>query len=170
MDYPRDKRRNAEVIFPPNALKAKVGSGGIDEKLIIKAQKVIEDSKVDFMPIGQRYLVSLEEGARTTRDNRGRIDDEGLIATMLYPAMQLKANGGMFGYPLITSVAARLIRFLEQIRETNEDVLVVVKAFTDALHAILHMGESNKKVIQHGDDLYVALDDACQRYFEKYGH
>jgi hypothetical protein len=168
IDYPREPRRKAEFIFPPNTLKAKVGSGGIDERLIEKAQKMIEESKVDFIPIGHRYLISLQEGVRTTQAKRGMVDDESLIATMLYPAMQLKANGGMFGYPLVTSVAARLIRFLEHIREPNDDAIEVVTGFTDALQAILLMGESNKKVVQHGDDLYLALDEACSRYFEKH--
>ncbi|MBU6235461.1 MAG: hypothetical protein KGQ41_06415 [Alphaproteobacteria bacterium] len=170
MEYPRAPRRRAEVLFPPNTLKAKVGSGGIDERLIEKAQRIIEETKVDFLPIGKRYLASLEEGVVTTRTSRGQIDSENLIATMLYPAMQLKANGGMFGYPLITSVAARLIRFLEQVHDANEDVLEVVNAFVESLKAILLMGENNRKVIQHGDDLYLALDEACERYFEKHGY
>lgn len=170
VNYPREPRRKAEIIFPPNTLKAKVGSGGIDSSLIEKAQRIIEDTQVDFIPIGRRYLTSLEEGVRTTRNSRGQVDDEGLIATMLYPAMQLKANGGMFGYPLVTSVAARLIRFLEQVRDPNDDVLVVVNGFIESINAILVMGENNRKVMQHGDDLYLALDDACERYFEKHGY
>lgn len=170
IDYPREPRRRAEILYPPNTLKAKVGHGGIDEKLILKAQKIIEETKVDFLPIGQRYLSSLQEGIRTTRTNRGKMDEEGLIATMLYPAMQLKANGGMFGYPLVTAVAARLIRFLEHIHDCNEDALEVVSAYTDALSAILLMGEGNKQVVDHASDLHSALDEACVRYFEKHGH
>lgn len=170
IDYPHDRRRRAEILFPPNTLKAKVGSGGIDEKLIIKAQKIIEETKVDFLPTGQRYLKSLEEGVSTTKANRGRMDDEGLIATMLYPAMQLKANGGMFGYPLVTAVAARLIRFLEQIHEANDDALEVIHAYIETLKAILLMGEGNRQVVEHVTDIHVALDEACARYFEKHGH
>ncbi len=170
IDYPREPRRRAEILFPPNTLKAKVGSGGIDEKLILKAQKVIEETKIDFLPIGQRYLAALQEGMRTTQSSRGRVDDESLIATMLYPAMQLKANGGMFGYPLVTAVAARLIRFLEQIHDTNDDALGVVSGFVDTLTAILLMGEGNRKILDHTSDLHAALDDACTRYFEKHAH
>ncbi|NBX66931.1 MAG: hypothetical protein EBQ96_08050 [Proteobacteria bacterium] len=170
IDYPRDRKRRAEILFPPNALKAKVGSGGIDEKLIVKAQKIIEETKVDFLPIGQRYLKSLEEGLSTTKANRGRMDEEALIATMLYPAMQLKANGGMFGYPLVTAVAARLIRFLEHINDTNDDALEVINAYVETLSAILLMGEGNRNVVDHVADIHVALDEACTRYFEKHGN
>ena len=169
IDYPSEPRRRAEFIFPANTLKAKAGSGGLDETLIDKAQKLIDTSRVDFMPIGQRYLSSLQEGIKTARGGRGQIDDEALIATMLYPAMQLKANGGMFRFPLITSMAARLVRFLEQLRLPDDDALEIVSAFADSLNAILMMGEKAQEISQHGGDLYQALDDACARYFVKYG-
>lgn len=168
--YPNEPRRRAEFIFPPNTLKAKVGSGGLDERIILKAQRVIDESGVDFLPIGKRYLASLQEGMRTAASSRGKVDDEALIATMIYPAMQLKANGGMFGYPDVTAVAARLIRFLEYLREPNTDAIDLVKVFTDSLQAILIMGDKGRSISSHSDDLNMALDDACKRYFEKYGY
>ena len=170
IQYPNDSRRKAEVLFPPNTLKAKAGSGGLDASVIEKAQKIIDESGIDFIPTGQRYMASLQEGMKTVKAKRGVVDDESLIATMLYPSMQLKANGGMFGYPLITSVAARLIRFLEQIREPDDDALEIVTGFCNTINAIMLMGERDRKVASRGDDLYVALDEACQRYFEKHGY
>lgn len=170
INYPSEPRRRAEFIFPPNSLKAKVGAGGLDETVIMKAQKVIDESTIDFVPIGQRYLTSLQEGIRTSETRRGQLETETLIATMLYPAMQLKANGGMFGYPLVTSVAARLIRFLEYLKDMNDDAIDIIKGFFDSLQAILLMGENAKQVSEHGDELYIALDEACARYFEKHGY
>lgn len=160
--------RRAEFITPPNTLKLKAGSGGLDEKIIEKAQKLIDDSNVDFLPIGQRYLTSLQEGLRLTESKRGTIEDETLIATMLYPAMQLKANGGMFKYPMVTSVATKLILFLEHIREPDVDALDIINGFSNSLQAIMLLGESAPEISEHGEDLTLALDEACERYFEKY--
>lgn len=164
----REPLRKAEFITPPNTLKMKAGSGGLDEKIIEKAQKMIDQSGVDFIPLGQRYLVALNEGIRLTETRRTELDNEALIATMLYPAMQLKANGGMFRYPLITSVAARLIRFLERISEPNDDAMDIINGFATSLQAIMLMGEKNADVVDHGNELYAALDEACDRFFERY--
>lgn len=165
---PREPHRKAEFIVPPNTLKMKAGSGGLDEKIIEKAQKMIDNSGVDFIPIGQRYLVALNEGIRLTESRRRELDDEALIATMLYPAMQLKANGGMFKYPLVTTVAARLIRFLENIKEPNDDAMDIINGFATSLQAIMLMGEKHSEVAEHGNELTAALDEACDRYFERY--
>jgi len=167
-DNSRERLRKAEFITPPNTLKLKAGSGGLDEKIIEKAQKMIEQSGIDFVPIGQRYLVSLTEGIRLTETRRGEVEDETLIATMLYPAMQLKANGGMFKYPLVTLVSAKLIRFLEHIKEPNDDAMDIINGFATSLQAIMLMGEKSAEVSDHGHELTQALDEACERYFERY--
>lgn len=168
-DHRREPMRRAEFITPPNTLKLKAGSGGLDQKIIEKAQKMIDESGIDFVPIGQRYLVALTEGIRLTETRRREVEDETLIATMLYPAMQLKANGGMFKYPLITLVAAKLIRFLEHIKEPNDDAMDIINGFATSLQAIMLMGEKSTEVNEHGEELTQALDEACERYFERYG-
>ncbi|HEY8963058.1 MAG TPA: hypothetical protein VIN59_01210 [Alphaproteobacteria bacterium] len=160
--------RRAEFITPANTLKAKLGSGGLDENVLEQAQKLVDDAGIDFLPTGQRYLVSLQEAIRLASVQSGNIDDEALIATMIYPAMQLKGNGGMFGYPLVTLVAGKLVQFLEMIRTPDEDALDIVGGFAAAIQAIMLLGEKAAEVAEHGEDLSDALDDACRRYFEKY--
>jgi len=160
--------RRAEFIMPGNILKTKLGSGGLDEAILEQAQKLIDESGIDFLPAAQRFLVALQEGIRLSAAHDGRFDDEALIATMLYPAMQLKGNGGMFGYPMITAVGTRLVKFLETIRTPDDDALDIVGGFATALQAIMLLGEKAAEIEEHGQDLTEALDDACARYFEKY--
>jgi hypothetical protein len=168
MSKERAKHRQAEFITPPNQLKLKVGSGGLDERIIEMAQNLIDKTDFDFLPTGQRYLTALQEGIRLTGTKRGEIDGEALISTMIHPAMQLKANGAMFGYPLITVVSARLILFLEQIAAPNSEALDVVNGFANALQAIMLMGERGKDMGNRGTQLTEALDEAVRRYFERY--
>jgi hypothetical protein len=170
MDYPQDPRRRAEFIFPTATLKNKVGSGGLDDSIIQKAQRVIEETTDDFVPMGQRYLNALQEGINMTIKERGKLDDEFLLSSILYPAMQLKANGAMFGFPLVTSISARLIRFLEQLKGPDAHALQVVTGFVQSLQAVLLMGEKDKHISAHADEIYEALDQACLRYFEKHGY
>lgn len=166
--YKQPRRRKAEFITPPNMLKEKVGDGGLSDEILIKAQDLLENNAVDFRPLGDMYLESLHNGVTYARRATKNGDDhEALIATMLYPAMQLKANGGMFHYPLITRVADKLIQFLEVIEHPDAEVLEIVEAFHTSIRAILH-GQVKGEAGRYGDELEKALMDACFRYFEKF--
>ncbi len=165
--YNQAPRRKAEFIRPPNTLKTKVGSGGLSAHILDKAQALLENNAVDFPPLAELYLNSLIRGIESVRSVVLVDDPEPLIAKMLYPAAQLKANGGMFHYQLVTKTADKLIQFLEVIENPDEDALDIVLAFHSTIHAIVMgriMGDGGK----HGQDLLDALNEACMRYFEKH--
>lgn len=166
--FNRTPRRKAEFIKLPNLLRAKVGTGGLSEAVLDKAQALLENNTVDFRPLGEMYLDSLARGVYRARDaDAARSDAEELIAGMLYPAMQLKANGGMFHYPLVTAVADRLIQYLEVIEKADADALEIVLAFHTSIRAIL-MGKITGDGGRYGSELIDVLSDACMRYFDKH--
>lgn len=158
--------RQAEFIEPETTLKEKVGSGGLSSEIISKAQAVIEENTVDFLPIGQKHLTSLHEGIHLAQTQREHVDNESLISTMLYPTMQLKANGGMFHYPLVSIISGRFIQFLEVIKTLDDDALEIIDAFYTALRALV-VGQVKGDGGKSGADLYEALNDACYRYFSR---
>lgn len=164
--FRQQPRRKAEFIRPPNTLKAKVGSGGISEDILVKAQALLESNTVDFLPLGEMYLASLQRGAEAAQRARLGDDNEAVLAHIIYPAMQLKANGGMFHYPLITRVADKLIQFLEVIEWPDSEVIEIVMAFHTTMRAII-LGKVTGDGGHHGNELVEALNDACIRYFEK---
>lgn len=164
------REQTPEFYTPRNVLKAKLGDGGLNSRVIELAQRMIDQAGVDFLPLGQRFLVGLQEGVRVAATQRGQVEDEVLINTMLYPAVQLKANGGMFGYPLVTAVAGRLVRFLEYVTDVNDDMLEVVGGFITAIQALMLLsGQKRREAEPEGIELYKALDEACARYFARYG-
>ncbi|MCM2344448.1 MAG: hypothetical protein NDJ24_07805, partial [Alphaproteobacteria bacterium] len=130
-------RRRAEIIKPPNTLKAKVGSGGISEAILNKAQALLENNIVDFQPLAEMYLQNLMRAIEAAQVNSEKLDTETLITSMIYPAIQLKANGGMFHYPLVTIMADRLIQYLEVIVEADIDALEIVLAFHTTIRAVV---------------------------------
>src|SRR6185436_4324826 len=93
-------RRKAEFIKPLNILKSKVGYGGLGDDILSKAQVLLENNTVDFQPLAEMYLANMMRGIEHAKNPPKETDGEALIAGMLYPAMQLKANGGMFRYHL----------------------------------------------------------------------
>lgn len=157
--------REAEFIKADRSLKRKVGSGGLSASILDKAQAVIEESRVDFVPMAQKYLISLKEGIRTAEELEYHVDPEPLITSMLNPAMQLKANGGMFHYHLVSKIAARLIHFLEVIEDIDADSLEVINGYYTALKALI-IGQVRGEGGKSGEELYNALNEACYRYFE----
>jgi len=170
-DYPkhynRQVKRKAEFIKPPNTLKAKVGSGGISDEILNKAQALLENNAVDFQPLAEMYLNALLDGIKYAQEAPVEEDREKIIVSMLYPAMQLKANGGMFHYPLITQIGDRLIQFLEVIDEPDIEAIEIVLAFHATMRAIV-MSRIAGDGGEHGEELYRALEDACMRYFERF--
>lgn len=165
--YNQEPKRRAEFIKPPNTLKAKVGDGGLGENILNKAEALLQNNSVDFLPLAEIYLDSLMKGIDHAKEAFTEEDHELLISHMLYPAMQLKANGGMFHYPLITDIGDKLIQFLEVIDEPDIEAIEIVLAFHTTMRAVV------KARIQgsggpEGKELNKALIEACERYFEKH--
>ncbi len=164
--YNQRRRRKAEFIRPPNTLKAKVGSGGVSETILAKAQAVLENNTVDFRPLAEMYLENLLKGVDKARTLTQKDDRENVISHILYPAMQLKANGGMFHYNLVTKIADKLVQFLEVIEELDLAAIEIILAYHATLRAII-LGGIKGDGGTHGQELLEALDDACTRYFDK---
>lgn len=165
--YNQPQKRKAEFIKLPNMLKAKVGTGGLGDDILDKAQALLENNTTDFLPLAEMYLNSLMKGIEMAKSPDPSQDNEYVIATMLYPAMQLKANGGMFKYPLVTQISDRLIQFLEVIDEPDIEAVEIVLAFHTTIRAVV-LGRITGEGGQHGKELLKALTGACTRYFEKY--
>lgn len=165
--YNQPMRRKAEFINPPNIMKAKVGAGGISEDILEKAQQLLENNTVDFLPLGEMYLTNLMKGIEHAKNAHPDDDVEHIISLMLYPSMQLKANGGMFHYQLVSSIADKLIQFLEVIHHADIENIEIVMAFHTTIRAVILgriMGDGGR----HGTELLNALNHACLRYFEKH--
>lgn len=165
--FNQERRRKAEFIRPPNTLKAKVGSGGLNEEIIDKAQHLLEDNTADFQPLADLYLAALTRGLEQARRGEDISDRETIISGMLYPAMQLKANGGMFKYPLVTHMADKMVQFLEVLAVPDADALEIVLAFHTAIRAVV-MGRVAGDGGARGKELTGALDEACHRYFDRH--
>src|ERR1017187_2392360 len=133
------KRSLSKVDFikPLNTLKTKVGYGGLNDNILNEAQMLIECRSVDFPPQAETYLAELLRAIECGKHPTPGMDRKMLVAGMLDPAMHLKANGGMFSYPLLTRIGARLIEFLEAISELNRDTIEVVLAFHAVMQTVL---------------------------------
>lgn len=155
--------KKARFIKPPNKLKAKVGHGGLDPKVLEKAQEFINNNKVDFIPIANDFLKRMEESGKSLQETNDNKSMEALVESI----MQLKASGGMFKYQLVSEIADSCLHFIENIEEFNDDARAVIKAHENTIKIILKnklTGDGGKE----GYALVKELNKASERYFSKH--
>jgi hypothetical protein len=162
----REKKKKVKFIKPPNTLKLKVGSGGIPQERIQDAQLAMEMFETDFSPIAHELIRKFSAGMRGVEKAvaaKVEFDRDSIV----YPVMQLKANGGMFKYTLMSDVADICLQFMEAVNDYNGDTLEVIRAHENSLRSII--GNDLKGNGGHeGYKLVQELHQACQRYFKKY--
>ncbi|MBX2834492.1 MAG: hypothetical protein KTR28_05935 [Micavibrio sp.] len=164
--FNQKRRRKAEFIRPPNHLKEKVGSGGLSDDILDKAQRLLEENTQDFEPLAVMYLDTLLQGIDRAKGFVPSEDVEYILSFLIYPTMQLKANGGMFHYQLITKIADRLIQFLEVIEEPDIGAIEIILAFHTTMRAVIQ-GKIKGEGGEHGQEVLNALESACSRYFRR---
>lgn len=155
--------RKPKFITPPNKLKAKVGGGGIAPERLAQAQSFIQNNTVDFIPHAKSFLAIVTEFAKEAKKSRNNFDQNKLAQ----PIMQLKANGGMFKYQLISHVADICLNFVETIDEMNDDAYDIIQAHVNTISIIINnqmTGNGGKE----GLALTRELEKACKRYLNKH--
>lgn len=160
-----EQSKKARFIKPPNILKQKVGSGGIDESLLEQAQSIIDTVELDFVPYAEEFLRQLSAAVKKARTSDDSFQDK--KESIVGPIMQLKANGGMFRYQLVSDVADIALQFVESVDDINNDGLDVIKAHENTIRVIT----GNKLRGDGGNEgfaLVKELHKACKRYFEKH--
>ena len=157
------KNLRAELVVPPNQLKEKAGSGGFDETVLVKAQDQIKNNKVDFQPIAAALISQLEKAVSDARS--GVAKGGTALREILAPSMQLKAQGSMFHYPLVSAISDILVNFLETVTDADNDVLDIVAAHKMSIKAALS-GQIKEDKSKIGKELCAALVDSCDRYYK----
>ena len=151
--------------MPRNILKEKVGEGGIPAFLIRRCQEYLESNPVDFTPHAVRHLEQLKDiGAQISK---GSLDEDTAKTRIVNIVMQLKSNGSMFHYQLISMISDVMLRYLEQVDRLNEDFLDILAMYNKILESILTK-RLNGNGGREGYALTQELHNACLRYYAKY--
>ena len=136
--------RGFQVINPPNLLKKKVGSGGLEPSAIRKAEKVFDGLRGEFEEIAGRDVVKLVEAANVLLANPNDLKKRQEVYML---AHELRGQGGSYGYPLVTRFGDQLCRYLDATDGLDAKSLVIVKAAADAIAVVI-----NAKVSGDGGD------------------
>lgn len=128
---------DAQFIKVPNNLrKAKTGSGPgkLDQSLLDRAEKVIENIQATYTEWADEELVMLD--AVVARLVSGASDQNADIKALYTLSLDMKGSGGSFGYVMMSEVAASLNDFLQEKEVLGKLDIEVVAAHVSALRAI----------------------------------
>lgn len=165
-DSKNKKSKKVKFVTPPNMLKTKVGSGGLSDKILDQAQKLLENNSIDFRPIAEMYLNSLQKGIERASYSTGFGSDDDVITDISYPILQLRANGKMFKYTLITKMAEQFLEFLNSINRIDAKAIEIMQAFHTSMNVVVQ-GEITGDGGLEGQELQETLRDACDKYIRK---
>ena len=160
----RAKNSEAGIIKADYSLQKRIGIGPLDKARLERCREVADNMSVDFGPVAGASLEALAEAVSEAR--KGELETDAVKSMMTVPVMQLKANGAMFDYPLIGSLANIMLSFLESIEDLDEDAISIVSAHHKTLSAIVAKelkGDGGKYGVLMQDE----LRGACRRYFTK---
>lgn len=157
--------KKSKVFKPENKLKEKVGDGGFLEVDVARAQDVLENNDIDFKPLANDLLDQLEGAIQKVKSGEitsGKIAKDELV----YPLLQLKAQGGMFNYPIITQISTDIMMFLEDIQRIDLNLLKILTSFHKSTKILvdLEIQDNSNPVAKQ---LHQELKAVCERYHQK---
>lgn len=158
-------KKYTSVIKPTLALQAKVGTGRVPTTTIKRCQALLDNNPYDFTPMGQSIVDRLKTQIDKIRS--GEIQYEDAKEKILESVMQLKGNGKMFGYDLVSILATIMMSFLESIDTVNKDAIDIVDAHRRSLDIIFKKKIKGSGGLQ-GQQFEEELKNACIRYFRVY--
>ncbi len=128
----------AQVIRPPNALKAKVGGNfGIDASAIARAEEALKAMSTQF---GQWLQDEIDKLDKAQADIRAKGYSSETAEALYYRAHDLKGLGATYQYPLVTRMAASLCKMLDDPAKRMAAPVMILDAHVDAIRAVVRDG------------------------------
>lgn len=130
----------AQVIRPPNTLRAKVGGGfGInaDAIAIAKAEEALKAMSTQFAQWLQDEIAKLDKAQADIR-SLGYTPET--AEALYFRAHDLKGLGTTYEYPLVTRIAGSLCRMLDDPARRMDAPLIIIDAHVDAIRAVFRDG------------------------------
>lgn len=152
----------SNLISPSTTLQTKAGTGWIAPDKIKACQAMLDNNSYDFAPIGTAILDRLQTPIEKARD--GKITRPHAHEKILECVMQLKANGTMFQYPIVTSLCAVVMSFLETIENLDDQALEIAQTLHNHLSLIFEK-QVKKTTSAPAKAMEKEIKSICHAYF-----
>ena len=142
-------------------LQARIGTGKIDEKAVVAAQKVIDEDETDFTVLARPDLDALQKAIIAAKEDMS--DGPAILDSIRHPIMNLKANAGSFKYDFVSQLTAMILTVLEKADEPDKKLIQAA----DVLHKTVLLALAYKMKGdggQNGKALLQAFSVFCDKY------
>lgn len=146
------------ILTANNSLQNKAGSGGIPSFTIKKCQTFLDSNTMDFLPVAESILDRLYTLLAKLQQKEEY--QFAYYEKILECVMQLKANGKMFQYPLITTLGEIVMEHLEQNPTLPEETITILGKFCEILNIILQ-NKMNTVSAQQEKRFKKQISDLC---------
>ncbi len=166
MEFKGEERRErkAQKINKESGLElqTKVGIGTICEDAIARAQKGMDENKIDFYPIVSGFLNDFNDAIEAIKkeENPTRRSIESIIS----PIMQIKANALVFGYGKIGEIADMGMTFLDNLNEVDQFAVMIAEAFYKPMKHMIIKRNDEEEINMYHQSVKTELEEACKRY------
>ncbi|MFQ5763469.1 MAG: phosphorelay protein [Rhodospirillales bacterium] len=152
-----------EVINPPNVLKDKVGTdapGAIDLEALEKAEEVIASLADGYLDSVAEDIRKIDEAFEKLEAATGDRKEE--LMAVFQESLNLKGQGGSFGYDLMTAIGNELCRFIEHLDQAGPKEVEAIKLHIDSMKLVI--GEDMKgKGGNAGEKMLAGLQQVCDK-------
>jgi len=144
MSVASNQNEEVRVFMPRNELKSKVGDGGVDINNIRKAEKRMEETTDIFPALAKGEMTRIGRAIENARKGRDLAQAHKDIQSA---AFELKSNGGMFHFLLVSDAGKSLFDFCDAIETIDGEALRVIELHYSLL-SLLVKEEDNKKKLE----------------------
>jgi len=135
-----DDDKEARVFTPFNLLRAKIGNkpGPNLDQIVASAESAIDDLKDEFEVWIRDDLQALREALTALRQTTPV--DPDILARIQTLSHEIKGQGAIYGYPLLTTVGDLLHGFIQRNPEVAAKHLDLLDAHVDFMALVLAQG------------------------------
>ncbi len=163
-----DKNSNVWYWKLPNTLQAKVAGGAVGTNtrgelpldLLEQAEEQLERSGLDFLEWAQEYLETLSGFCKKALNAKGSRSET--FAEIHNLSLELRGQGGTFGYPLITDISKMLYECTNEGCAEDDTAVEIVQHHIDSMRAVLR-----GKIAGDGGDVGLQLVEGLKQSIKK---
>lgn len=166
LDYKGEERRgrkpqdrNAESGLE---LQTKVGIGAISDEAISRAQKAMDENKIDFYPIASGFLGDFHTAIESIKTEAAPTRRS--VEELISPIMQIKANALVFRYGKLGEIAGMGLNFLDNLNEVDQYAVMIAEAFYKPMKHMIIKRDDEDEINMYHHTVKSELEEACKRY------
>lgn len=134
-----DGQHTYEEIEPLNNLASKAGitkATQVPKEILDRAQAVVENISAEFPQYVQEEIERLRGMARVLSSAETQEEKRAAAEDVMFAAHDFKGQGGSFGYPLLSKIAASLYHLVKQAPEFDAHIMTAIKVHIDSVAVV----------------------------------